>query len=61
MVLCGDDLKSQEINKLSYYFVDTGDEQEALKSVNKSNQPHFLAGFDEFLLGYKDRTATLEL
>lgn len=53
--LCGDELIQQEIDGKTYYFKDSRVAQLSVSRV------HFLAGFDEFLLGYKDRTATLDL
>lgn len=76
IVECGENLQAQEIERKTYYCRDVflarpldGDHHQRdtnqyrnAKSISLHDGTGiFLAWFDEFLLGYKDRTATLEL
>lgn len=58
IALCGDSIQASNSNEKVYYASSTS---HYTSSEATESSIHFLAWFDEFLLGYKDRTATLDL
>lgn len=59
---CGENLQAQEIEGKIYYCRNgSGMNPPHPPLLKREANAHFIAWFDEFLLGYKDRTATLEL
>jgi hypothetical protein len=54
LIACESILELIIINKISYWMPKNS-------NVSKSNRAYLLPGFDEFILGYKDRTAILSI